>query len=88
MQRERLRFLGYELRVCTAVGCTRWRGPWSLSHACLQCATLGAAAEGCGRDEWNALRVRPPRIHAQGWIRWGLLRGGEGGEWSASRLSS
>ena len=39
LHRDRLRFLGYELRVCTAIGCTRWRSPWSLSHACVGCAS-------------------------------------------------
>lgn len=62
LHRDRLRFLGYELRVCTAIGCTRWRSPWSLSHACLGCASLGAALAGCSREEWNSLRVRPPRL--------------------------
>ena len=66
LAREKLHFLGYELRVCTALGCTRWRGPWSLSPACLLCLSKACEKFHLNRRAWNALRRRPPRVHTTG----------------------
>ena len=66
LARGHLHFLGLELRVCTARGCTRWRAPWSLSPACLNCLTLACDRQNLGRDIWNALRVRPRRVYTTG----------------------
>lgn len=66
LARARLHFLGYELRVCTALGCTRWRGPWSLSPACLPCLTSVCEKHRLNREAWNALRLRPPRVYITG----------------------
>lgn len=65
LARRKLHFLGFELRVCTALGCTRWRAPWSLSTACLSCLWDVCEKLNIDRDTWNALHERPPRIQVK-----------------------